>query len=173
MGQINNNILGNTLGRTTHINVIQTDNLNISGHLLRWEDVVIQISNISMISTAELQKVQFPFISVALIFIGLVLIKLNFLLTVIFIGIGGFLIYAWYSESQRTKDFKYLHIHLNSGRAFSILFENPVFLNRVLNIFAEIFEDGGQIVSGDIHIDIRNCNVDNNSSIINTINEIK
>lgn len=145
MGQINNNILRNILGGITHINVIQTNNLNISGH----------------------------FISVVLILIGLVLIKLNFLLTVIFIGIGGFLIYAWYSESQRTKDFKYLHIHLNSGRAFSILFENPVFLNRVLNIFAEIFEDGGQIVSGDIHIDIRNCNVDNNSSIINTINEIK
>lgn len=173
MGQINNNILRNILGGRTHTNVIQTNNLNISGHLLRWEDVVIQISNISMISTAELQKLQFPFVSITLILIGLVLIKLNFLLAVIFVGVGGFLIYAWYSENQRTKDFKYLHIHLNSGRAFSILFENPVFLNRVLNIFAEIFEDGGQIISGDIHIDIKNCNVDNNSSIIGTINEVK
>ncbi|MBM6694879.1 hypothetical protein H9X87_08930 [Pseudoflavonifractor capillosus] len=152
-------------------NVIKTENLFISGHLLQWEDVIIQISNISLISTANWQQTPFPVLAILLVFAGLFLITIQVLLALLCIALGLVWVYLWYLEQQKTKDYKYLNIYLNSGRVFSLLFENTLFLDQVMKIFADIFEKGGDSVSGGIHIDIKNCTVDHQASLIGTIYE--
>ena len=54
---------------------VNTPSFSIVGHLLRWEDTIIQIDNISMISIASFQQAPFPLWSIVLILVGLLLIR--------------------------------------------------------------------------------------------------
>ena len=82
------------------------------------------------------------------------------------LALGIFVIWAWYTENQKTKKYKYLNIQLNSGRMFSLLFENKEFLNQVLDVFANIFEDDDyQAKNRDIRIDSQNCHVEDRSNL--------
>ena len=56
----NNNLLGGNLFGSKKEKVIETDELQVRGHLLRWKDVVIQISNISQISVGNYPRPPFP-----------------------------------------------------------------------------------------------------------------
>lgn len=172
---------GKHFGENQEKNVIQTDSLFISGHLLRWANVVLQISNISLITTTNLQKPAFPSLCWISLFLGAFFFTLNgfFLkfLGLLLLAFSVYLAYQWYMEYQSSKTSKCLHIHMNSGRVFSIVFRSQDFLTQVLNVFANIFEQGGQASSEDIHIDIQNCSIDmqecsfdNQSSLINSVN---
>ena len=55
MANKSGNILSNTNEKT-----IETNELIIEGHLLRWENVTVQISNISSVTAWSLQPPAFP-----------------------------------------------------------------------------------------------------------------
>ena len=68
-------LVQNSLGTNRKEKRVNTPSLSIVGRLLRWEDTIIQIDNISLISTAEFQQTSFPLWSLVLILIGLLLIR--------------------------------------------------------------------------------------------------
>lgn len=150
---------------------MEVGNLYIKGQLLQWEDVIIQISNISLITTANVQPARFPLLSLLILLIGLLLFSSKILIASIVLLIGVAWIALWYQDYSQAKSQKFLRIYLNSGRAFSLLFKNETFLNRVMEIFANIFEEGNDYSHTNISIDIANCQVDNQSSIIGSIHE--
>lgn len=132
---------------------METYELSIRGHLLRWSDTVIQISNISMVSTAEVPASRVPmWLLVAAGICGLFgiwLLDVNskmyypneamqvFGVLAIIASIGWFLTW-WFTRN--TKDKTYLNLALNSGNVYSFLFTDKAFMLQVLQVFANIFE---------------------------------
>ncbi len=157
-------LVQNSLGTNRKEKRVNTPSLSIVGRLLRWEDTIIQIDNISLISTADFQQTSFPLWSLVLILIGLLLIRYSVFVGLICLTGGGLAIWFWNAEVQKTQSYKYLNIQLNSGRVFSLLFESDVFLKQVLDVFANIFEDN-DLTDKNIYIDIRNCRIDDHSNV--------
>ncbi len=143
---------------------VNTPSFSIVGHLLRWEDTIIQIDNISMISIASFQQAPFPLWSIVLILVGLLLIRYSIFVALLCLAGGGLLIWFWNIDVQKTQNYKYLNIQLNSGRVFSLLFESDMFLKQVLDVFANIFEDDN-LAGKNIYIDIKNCRIDDHSNV--------
>ena len=159
-------LLQNSLGANSKEKQVKTQRLSIVGHLLRWEDVVIQISNISLISTSNFKQTALPVWAIVMRVIGVILLPFIWWAGLLCLALGIFVIWAWYTENQKTKKYKYLNIQLNSGRMFSLLFENKEFLNQVLDVFANIFEDDDyRAKNRDIRIDIQNCHVEDRSNL--------
>lgn len=149
---------------------IETENLRIQGHLLQWADVVIQISNISLITAADMPLPPFPLWAGVLGLIGILLLETEFakLVGVLFLLVAGVFIYMWFHKKQESQNHKYLNILLNSGNTYSIVFQNESFLQQVLQIFANIFEEGSQ-TGTNYYIDLNGCTIDNQSSIVNAL----
>lgn len=166
----NKNFLNGNLFSSKKEKVIETSGLQIRGNLLRWNDDIIQISNISQISIGNYPTQPFPMWTVAAILIGLVAMWFNTLVGLLGLLLGGGVIFIWYQERQSQKDYKFLHLRLNSGTCFSFIFEQQDFLRKVLEVFANIFEDVEDNVNNSITIDIKNCTVTGNGKIVETIN---
>ena len=165
------------------IKKIETDKLIIEGHLLKWDNVTIQISNISSVTAWEI-KSRFPMIVIILAIIGAV-----FLYTgssqygyryspdsgiMILSGIGGVLVIAaavclfvWWMDGPK----KYLNICMNSGITYSILFQDKYFMEKVLQVFAAIFKSG-KSVETNISVNISDSKFSGGSSVIKEINEL-
>lgn len=163
----------NSLNSNQKEKKIKTTNLSITGNLLRWEDVVIQISNISIISSSDFQKTPFSIWNILLLIAGVAFLPIIWYVGLLCLAFGAFLIWAWYTETERTKNYKYLNIQLNSGRLFSLLFEDKTFLTQVLNVFATIFEDDDAAQNRNIYIDIASCRVEDRSSVNLNVNDSK
>ena len=74
---------------------IQIDNFRIQGHLLRWNDVVIPISNISMVSYSKVAAPRFPIWALLGGIISFWLFSVNFLLALLILGIAICVIIYW------------------------------------------------------------------------------
>lgn len=148
---------------------IKTPNLRISGHLLQWEDVVIQTSNITLISTAKVQPPSFPIWAAVVAYLGFSLMFVVWYIGVILLMAGAFAIYLWYQDRQKKKDLRVLSIQLNSGRTFSLIFQEEAFLQEVMKVFVNLFEDGGAMGNTSITVDIAHCTIDNQSSVIGSV----
>ena len=148
----NNN---NVFGIDPKSKVVETRELSIRGHLLRWSDTVIQISNISMVSTAEVPAPRFGgllFLAVLSGISGICLLAINSRLyypdeSIQAIGIAGIvasvlLALIWGSTTGNKRDKVYLNLALNSGNVYSFLFTDKEFMRQVLQVFANIFESG-------------------------------
>ena len=156
--------------------VIETQNFSIRGHLLRWYDTAIQISNISMISTAPLPTPRFPLWTLAGAVIGMVLLSqesyYSDFSTFQVIGMGVLTvcviaIIAWATVVQDAKEKKYLHIFLNSGYVYSFVFRDQDFLKQVLQLLADIIETG-TTPNMNFNVNIHDCNVtDSQGNLIN------
>lgn len=164
-----NDLFGSSMMSNPKDKMVQTDRLQILGHLLRWDDVVIQISNISMISTGSYQSQSFPLWAAIVVIVGLITFWISWLIGLLLTVFGAAVIYLWYAEYQKTKNFKYLHILLNSGKSFSLLFQKENFLRKVLDVFANIFEDENS--NAMYNIDIQNCTIDNHSALIHSASD--
>ena len=157
MGNKDSNSLSNT-----NTNVIKTDELIIEGHLLRWENVTVQISNISSITAWNAKSPDFPIGAVVLIVFSIISFAMNTSETsrymsyyhrvsiftplgVVLLVIAGILIFNWSKECEEAKHRNYLKIYMNSCVVYSILFRNKDFMHEVLRVFAEIFKDGGNV----------------------------
>lgn len=166
----NKNLLNGGLFASKKEKVIETDELQVRGHLLRWKDVVIQISNISQISVGNYPRPPFPLWTIAAILIGLFVLPYNKFIGVIGLLVGIVVIAMWYESWWDKKDYKFLRLYLNSGTSFFFTFKEESFLRKVLDVFANIFEDVEKNVNNSVTIDIKNCTVTDNGKVIDTVN---
>ena len=129
---------------------VEIGSFRIEGHLLKWEDVVIQISNVSLVTSADQSPPPLKNLALCalLCLAGLFIMSVDAgLLTVIGLAVivaGAYGCYLWYQAWTKSKGQKFLHIHLNSGYTYSILFEKEAFMREVLQVFANIFEAGSE-----------------------------
>lgn len=163
----NLNLLGNQKTK-----VIETGNLTIKGHLLKWDDVIIQIRNISMITTSDMQTPAFPFAAILMVLFGLFLLTNEDtgikVLGTVFIVIGAIVLYVWYNKVQTLKERKHLNIMLNSGFTYSIVFYKKEFLNEVMQVFSNILEETSE---GNVNynINLEKCEIKENASVVRNI----
>lgn len=83
--------------------VIETPRLVVKGNIMTWQGTMIQLSNVSCISTRPLAQTLFPMYSIALLAIGIFLLEVQLIASIVFFGIGGALIYKWYSTNRERK----------------------------------------------------------------------
>lgn len=72
-----NNLLQNSILQGNNDKVIKTMNLNITGNIITWQDCLVQISNVSYITAKGIQQVQFPWITIPALVIGIMLFSIK------------------------------------------------------------------------------------------------
>ena len=166
---------------------LETTSLTIKGHLLRWNNYVVQISNISLVSSGEKDPPSFPKWILWTTLIGIIILAYGIKessgyysdnelaggmigIAILLLAIAVIALVIWINQVWSCQEEKYLHIHMNSGSTYSILFKDKEFLEKkVIPMFSKIFEDGAKDNSS-FYIDIRNWNIED-SSIGNTVNK--
>lgn len=143
---------------------IETDILNVRGNLISWKDTFVQISNISMISTTDVDKNSFPLLAIVMGLIGLFFIKISILAGLLLLAFSGLWIYKWYNETERLNKLKKLNIVLNSGGTYTLIFNDKHFLNQVVSILENILSTSDK--SSNITFNIKNNTFEGNSSVI-------
>lgn len=151
---MNTDILKGDSSKSREIN---TDSLKIHGNCMEFEDTIIQLSSISLISSNSIVPTKFPTWSIVAIIIGLFFLTVKsvpmILLGLIIAAVGVFSIYSWYQQVEREKKIKKLVIITNSGQTFSILFLNKEFLNIVIRVLKEIIANPGHL--SDVNFNIK------------------
>lgn len=148
---------------------IDTPFLRIRDNCLEMYNTTIQLSNISLFSTADITPEKFPMLSVALIVAGIIFLKLFTILAIILIILGGIWIYCWFSSVQKAKKMKRLTIVTNSGNVFPIVFEDQVFLSKVVTIMTEIIRDPAH--ARNVTINVKDCTFSDESSVVDNLHE--
>lgn len=152
---------------------IDTDSLKIYGNCLEFKNIVIQLSNVSLVSNNSLITTKFPLWSIGAVLLGLVCLFMNAAAIKVFGLIllcgGGFTIYKWYQQVEREKQLKKLVIATNSGQTFSILFERGEFLDKVISALKEIIAHPGH--HSDVIINIKDNTIASGGKLIESVNE--
>lgn len=123
---------------------IETDRFRVRGNLLEWENMMLQLSNISAVGIGDLPNVSFPNFAAVIGVVGAAICMMQgaglFLGLALIIG-AGWMIYNWYEENQARKNKKYLHLQMNSGDIYSLLFHDISFLQDTLKVVEQLLED--------------------------------
>lgn len=143
---------------------IDTPYLKISGNCLEFTDTCIQLSNISLFTTVDVNPAKFPLYSLIFILAGLIMIEHQVVIALLLLAAGGAIIAYWYLSVQKVKEQKRLIIVTNSGNTFPILFSNQQFLNRVLVVMRDIIREPNN--QGNMLIDIKNCTFNGQSGVV-------
>ena len=143
---------------------IDTPFLRIRENCLEIQNTTIQLSNISLFSTADITPERFPILSVLLILGGLVFFKHFTAPALIAIVVGGIWIYFWYSSVLEAKKMKRLTIVTNSGNIFPILFADQEFLAKVVTIMTDIIRDPAH--AQNITINVKECTFSDDASVV-------
>lgn len=149
--------------------VIDTPQLFLKGNIMCWDGMMIQLSNISCISTMPLVQAAFPFISIVLILIGFLAFTYNVIVALILLGAGAFWMYSWDQTNEERKRNTILNIVLNSGNQLQFIINNKDFLNKVLKVLEQIIIDGG-VGKQDVSINIQGCQITGNAKVLNDFN---
>lgn len=149
--------------------VIDTPRLFVKGNIMCWDGTMIQLSNISCISTSPLVQFGFPFVSVAIMLFGLLLFKLNVILAFILLIGGAAWIYVWYRANEERKRSTILNIAMNSGNHLQFMVNNREFLNKILEVLEQIIIEGG-VGNQNVAINIQGCQITGNAKVLNDIN---
>lgn len=148
---------------------INTPQLLINGNIMSWSDTMIQLSNVSCISTKPLEEIEFPKLSILLLIIGLLIFKYNTALSIILLIGVGIWIYVWYLANDARKSETILNINMNSGMNLRFIFSNGGFLNDVLQVLEKIIIEGG-VGEQNVVINIHGCDISGNAKVLNDIN---
>ena len=149
---------------------IETKELLIKGNIMSWEGTMIQLSNVSCISTTPLVQIAFPIPSIALLLIGLLaLVFKSWIVSIILLGIGIAWIYNWYKTNAERKKNTILNIIMNSGNNLQFIINNRNFLNKVLKVLEQIIIDGG-VGKQNVSINIQGCRITGNAKVLNDLN---
>lgn len=143
---------------------IETPFLKIRKNCLEIQNTVIQLSNISLLSTKDVTPPKFPVFSIILILAGLVLLGdfTPFALVALVVGVGW--ICMWAAWLYDLKKLKRLTIITNSGNVFPIVFENKEFLDKVATILTDIIRDPTHDRS--ITINVKGCTFTDDSHVL-------
>jgi len=152
--------------------VIETENFTIRGHLLRWGDTAIQISNISSVSIELPHVADIPyhwililsiagawFINDGELTIGTLIASLGiFFFCVICVAVlTGFAVAGLGMQ---------LKIRMDSGDVYSFSFsKNKEFMRQVFQLLANIIETG-TTPQTNFHVSVTNCEIRENGAIV-------
>lgn len=153
----------------TILKSIDTPMLFIKNNIMTWDYTVVQLSNVSYISTSQIEPVKFPTWTLVGLIMGMATFSINFILSICILAISGIFIYKWYMNNEERKKEKCLNIGMNSGKTFYILFKEEEFLRKVVAVLQEIFREGGvgkEIVS----INIRDCKFGGHAKVLTDLN---
>lgn len=99
---------------------------------------MIQISNISMITTTDVAGLPFPFFSLLIICAGLIFASESIIIAILCWIISGAWIMYWYKQCQDRSRIKKLNFILNSGGMYTLIFNDKNFLNEVSSVLLGI-----------------------------------
>ena len=136
---------------------------------MSWDNTMIQLSNVSCLSTAILDEMPFPKYAILLVLAGIVLLKFNVVVGLLALAVAGGWIYTWYNTNKKRSLQTVLSINLNSGLNFNLLFGNRAFLEDVLKVLEKIITEGG-IGDRNLSIDIYGCKFSGNAQVLNGLN---
>lgn len=159
------------MGRT-----IDTDYLKIYGNCLEFKDTSIQLSNVSLFSTADIAPSPFPMFSILVVLVGFFLLEHSTLFAILLIAGGGW-IYYWYYQCQKTKALKKLMIVTNSGNIFAIVFNDQPFLSQVVEVLNAVLSDPVSHanitvgVKGNAFMDVSGNTFQDSASVVQHMNE--
>lgn len=150
---------------------IETPTLTIKGNIMSWEGMMIQLSNVSCISTSNISLLPFPTLSLVILLGGLFLLFGKvFLIALLCFTIGICWIYAWFQENEKRKSRTNLNIVMNSGNYLSFIIGNKKFLERMLYVLKQVIINGGIEKKSSISFNINNCNISGNAQLLNDLN---
>ncbi|EOS46874.1 hypothetical protein V1226_09480 [Lachnospiraceae bacterium JLR.KK009] len=148
---------------------IETPELKVKGNIMSWDGMMIQLSNVSSVSTAPLDQLAFPMLSVLLIFVGIVGLKQELFFGVLLLVLGGAWIYGWYYINNKRKLNTILSIVMNSGSNLQFVISNKSFLDKVLQVLELIIIEG-DIGKQNITINIKGNTISGNAKVLNDLN---
>lgn len=148
---------------------IETSNLLIKGNIMCWEGTMIQLSNVSCISTTPLEQKEFPKLSMLLILVGCTFLTVNGFLALLLVAAGGAWIYYWYYTNEKRKSNTVLNIILNSGNNLCFVISEKSFLNQILHVLEQIIIEGG-VGKQSVSIDMRGCKISGSANVLNDLN---
>lgn len=143
---------------------IETPFLRIRGNCLEIQSTTIQLSNISLFSTADIAPAKFPILSAVLALVGVAILKPLTIPALIAILIGAIWMLSWYTSVQETKALKRLSIITNSGNVFPIVFDDQNFMNKVVGIMTDIIRDPDH--ARNITINVKECTFSDEAAIV-------
>ena len=148
---------------------IKTTRFYIKGNIMTWDEHMLQLSNVSFISTSNVAALPFPVWTLVLLLGGLFVIPVSLLAGLLSMLLGGVFIFLWYKQNQKRLSTTNLNIGMNSGSYFCISFTDKVFLENVLSVLENIIRDGG-IGNNVISVDIKDCKIGGDVDILNKSN---
>ena len=123
---------------------IETPELLIKGNIISWEGTMIQLSNVSCISTSPLELMEFPKLALLFLLGGLMSFRIN----------------------EKRKSDTILNILMNSGNSLCFLVNNKKFLNEILEILKQIIIEGG-VGKQNVSINLKGCKITGNAKVLN------
>lgn len=135
---------------------IVTPYLKVEKNCLEIQNICIQLSNISLISTTNVAppKVSNFLFSLLILFLGLFSLAANILLGLGVSTAGIIMVYLWFKDYKASITAKCLTIVTNSGNLYPIVFQDGKFMEQVLSVMTEIIRDPVHMKG--ITVDIRN-----------------
>lgn len=146
---------------------IETPFLRIRENCLEIQNTTIQLSNISLFSTADIAPAKFPIVSAVLVLVGVAVLKSLTVPAIIAIAVGAIWMFFWYTSVQETKAKKRLSIITNSGNVFPIVFDDQNFLNEVVGIMTDIIRDPAH--ARNITINVKECTFSDEAAVVGNI----
>lgn len=149
--------------------VLETDYIKIHGNCLEIENTVLQLKNISLFSTVDIDPHPFPMGILLLIIAAIVSLFYKVLLAVILFAIAFLWFCFWNKREKEIAEIKRLIIVTNSGQSFAITFSNHAFLKKVLALLMELLDrPNGEVAN--ITINVKNSTFSGSSSFIQQLN---
>ena len=154
-------------GKTTGEKFIETPSLLIKKNIMTWDNTLIQLSNISYISAADIEPAKFPIWAGLVILGGLWLFGKSAFLALLLLAAGAAGLYFWYQENEKRRQGAILTIRMNSGHNLYFTFEEKKFLLQVVHVLESIIINGG--ANAPVDINIKDCTI-TNSRILTDVN---
>jgi len=148
---------------------IETPELLIKGNIMCWEGTMVQLSNISCISTMPLEQLEFPKFALLLLLGGLMVLKGSAIFGILLMAAGGAWIYYWFMTNEKRKSDTILNVIMNSGNNLRFLVKDKKFLGKILRVLEQIIIDGG-VGKQNVTIDMHGCEITGNANILNNLN---
>lgn len=149
-------------------NSIETTQLLIKGNIICWSGSMIQLSNVSYISTSPIGALEFPSLLGLLIIAGFICLFIHPFAGLPLLAIGFFLSYRWGIKNKERQEKTYLSIVTNSGDNFKIIIGDRKFLDKILKVLEQIIIEGG-VGDQNVSINILGCNISGNANVLNDL----
>lgn len=152
---------------------ITVDSLNITRNIMMWDETMIQLSNVSAITTRPLNPIYVPWYPAAavLLLLGLSGIQSYSDKTMGFLMIiaGAVMAFWCFNMNSERKEQTILTVQMNSGVSYFFMVKEKKILNKLLAVLAKIIADGG-VGNASISISIKDCTIRDNARLFNGVN---